>query len=144
MMRYAVWTLRLAFGAWLVPAGLNHFYPLFPQPLGNQPESTALITALIDSGLFAVVKAVELFAGLCLLIGWRVPLALFLLLPVSFNVWYWDVPLQGWGSVSAYYGWAVLGATMLLMAAYHRSYAVLLDPKSTPVWPPALVRGEQV
>jgi uncharacterized membrane protein YphA (DoxX/SURF4 family) len=144
MLRYAVWTLRLGFGAWLVPAGLNHFYPLFPQPLGNQPESTALITALIDSGLFTVVKAVELFAGLCLLIGWRVPLALFMLLPVSFNVWYWDVPLQGWGSVSAYYGWAVLGATVLLMLAYHRSYAALLEPRSTPVWPPALVREGQV
>lgn len=138
-MRYAVWLLRLGYAAWLIPAGLNHFIPLFPQPLGNQPASTALITALIDSGLFAVVKAVELFAGLCLLIGWRVPLALVMLLPVSFNVWYWDVPLQGWGSISAYYGWAVLGSTLLLMLAYHRSYAGLLNPVAVPQWPPRLV-----
>ena len=135
-MRYAIWLLRLGYAAWLVPAGLNHFYPLFPQPLGNQPESTALITALIDSGLFAVVKAVELFAGLCLLVGWRVPLALVMLLPVSFNVWYWDVPLQGWGSVSAYYGWAVLGANVLLIAAYYRHYLPLLQPRSAYAWPP--------
>lgn len=137
-MKYAVWLLRLGFAAWLVPAGLNYFYPLFPQPLGNQPESTALITALIDSGLFAVVKAVELFAGLCLLFGWRVPLALVLELPVSFNVWYWDVPLQGWGSVSAYYGWAVLLANLLLMLAYRKSYTAILHPVATPRWPPRL------
>lgn len=137
-MRYAIWTLRLGYAAWLVPAGLNHFYPLFPQPLGNQPGSTALITALIESGLFAIVKAVELLAGLCLLFGWRVPLALVMLLPVSFNVWYWDVPLQGWGSISAWYGWAVLGAALLLMLAYRESYAALLEPKNREQWPPAL------
>ena len=136
VMRYPVWLLRLVLGAWLVPAGLNHFYPLFPQPLGHVPESTALITALIDSGLFAWVKAVELFAGLCLIFGWRVPLALVLELPVSFNVWYWDVQLEGWGSLAAYYGWAVLGANVLLIAAYYRHYLPLLQPRSAYAWPP--------
>ncbi|MFC3100152.1 hypothetical protein [Altererythrobacter lauratis] len=137
-MHYLVWTLRLGFAAWLIPAGLNHFYPLFFQPLGNQPESTALIVALIDTGLFSIVKAVELLAGLCLLFGWRVPLALVLELPVSFNVWYWDVPLQGWDSVSAWYGWAVLGANVLLMLAYWPSYRALLHPRANLLWPPAL------
>ena len=33
-MRYAVWFVRLLFAAWMIPAGLNHFVPLFPQPLG--------------------------------------------------------------------------------------------------------------
>ena len=137
-MRYLVWMLRLGFAAWLIPAGLNHFFPLFPQPLGNQPESTALIVALIDTGLFTLVKAVELFAGLCLLFGWRVPLALVLQLPVSFNVWYWDVPLQGWDSISAYYGWGVLGANVLLMLAWYHSYLPLLTPKTAFRWPPSL------
>lgn len=137
-MIYAIWLLRLGFAAWLVPAGLNHFYPLFDQPLGNVPESTALITALIDSGMFGLVKAVELLAGLLLLVGWRVPLALVALLPVSFNVWYWDVVLQGWTSISAYYGWAILGANLLLMAAYHRAYRPLFARNTHFTWPPAL------
>lgn len=137
-MRYLVWLLRLGFGAWLVPAGLNHFYPLFFQPMGNQPESTALITALIDSGMFAWVKALEICVGICLITGWRVPLALAMLLPVSFNVWYWDVPLQGWDSVSAYYGWAVLGANVLLALCYIRSYAPMLKAKSAMQWPPTI------
>lgn len=131
-MRYLVWLLRLGFGAWLVPAGLNHFVPLFYQPYGNMPESTALMTALIDSKLFTLVKAVELFAGICLVIGWRVPLALVMLLPVSFNVWYWDVPLQGWSSGSAIYGWCVLGANVLLCLAYFKTYQPMLAMRTVP------------
>jgi uncharacterized membrane protein YphA (DoxX/SURF4 family) len=136
--KWPVWLLRLILGAWLVPAGLNHFYPLFPQPLGHAPESTALITALIDTGLFSLVKAVELFAGLCLILGWRVPLALMLELPVSFNVWYWDVQLEGWGSLAAYYGWAVLGANVLLILAYTRHYLPMLQARTAFAWPPRL------
>lgn len=131
-LRNAVWVLRLGFGAWLVPAGLNHFLGLFAQPLGNQPLSTQVITALIASGLFSLVKAVELLAGLALVFGRWVPLALAALLPVSFNVWYWDTALQGWTSVSAWYGWAVLGANVLLCLAWWRSYAPLFG-RSMPV-----------
>lgn len=128
-MRYAVWFARLGFAAWLIPAGINHFIPLFPQPPGNQPASQELLTALVDSGLFSLVKAVEIFAGVCLLIGWRVPLALVMLLPVSFNVWYWDTALQGWTSVSAPYGWAVLCTNVLLCAAWWPSYRTLFQPR---------------
>ena len=137
-MRHAVWFVRLIFAAWMIPAGLNHFWPLYPQPMGNMALSTEVITALIDSGLFNVVKAVELFAGLCLLLGWRVPLALVVELPVSFNVWYWDTALQGWWSTSAIYGWAVLGCNLVLIAAYWRSYAPLFALRAEPRLPGAV------
>ena len=97
-MKYAVWFLRLVFGAWMVPAGLNHFYRLFPQPMGTQPLSHELIVALLNSHLFDIVKAVELFAGICVLTGIYTPLALVVCMPVSFCVFYWDTPLEGWGS----------------------------------------------
>ena len=61
-MKYGLWFVRLVFAAWMIPAGLNHFYPLFPQPMGNRPLSTELITALIDSRMFDMTKAVELLA----------------------------------------------------------------------------------
>ena len=124
-MKYAVWFVRLIYAAWMIPAGLNHFYPLYPQPLGNMPLSTQVFTALIDSGLFDIVKAVELLAGLCLLFGFRVPLALLLVLPISFNVWYWDTALQGWWTVSAIYGWAILSCNLALCLAYFDSYRSL-------------------
>ena len=62
-MKYAVWFVRLIYAAWMIPAGLNHFIRLYPQPIGNQPLSIEVFTALLDSGLFTLVKAVELLAG---------------------------------------------------------------------------------
>jgi hypothetical protein len=103
--------------------------------MGNQPLSTEVITALLDSGLFSIVKAIELAAGLCLLFGFRVPLALVVLLPVSFNVWYWDTALQGWWTMSAVYGWAILLCNLVLLAAYHESYRAMFAWHSSPRLP---------
>jgi hypothetical protein len=131
-MKYALWFVRLVFAAWMVPAGLNHFYPLFPQPMGNQPLSTELITALLDSHQFDLTKAVELLAGLAVLTGIYAPLMLVVCMPVSFCVWYWDVPLQGWGSTSAIFGWAVLVSNVVLCLSYLDTYRSMLAPRVTP------------
>lgn len=132
-MKYAVWFVRLVFAGWMIPAGLNHFVPLFPQPLGNQPLSRELFTALFDSHLFTLVKAVELLAGIGVLTGFYLPLALVVCMPVSFTVWYWDTALQGWGTVSAIYGWAVLLCNLFLVAAYCDSYrAMFAAPRRAP------------
>ena len=124
-MKYAVWFVRLVFAAWMIPAGLNHFIPLFPQPLGSQPLSQELIHALIDSQLFGLVKAVELLAGLGVLLGFHVPLALLVCLPVSFGVFYWDAPLEGWDSRAALFGYSTLFCNTLLCLAYYKSYQTM-------------------
>src|SRR5690606_41497458 len=95
-MRYAVWFVRLVYAAWMIPAGLNHFIPLYPQPLGNRPLSIEVFTALIDSGLFTLVKAVELLAGLSVLFGFRLPPLPLAVLPVSSAVGAWDAEQAGW------------------------------------------------
>ncbi len=141
-MRFAVWLVRLIYVAWMVPAGLNHFIQLYPQPGGANPLSDGVFTALLDSGLFTLVKAVELLAGLMLLFGWRVPLALVMVLPVSFTVWYWDTELQGWWTASAIYGWAVLGCNMFLLYAYRDSYRTMWEGYAPPSLPWA--RTDQV
>ncbi len=74
-MRYAVWFVRLIYAAWMIPAGLNHFIRLYPQPTGNEPLSIGVFTALLDSGLFTFVKATELIAGIAVLLGIRLPLS---------------------------------------------------------------------
>jgi uncharacterized membrane protein YphA (DoxX/SURF4 family)/uncharacterized membrane protein YhaH (DUF805 family) len=121
-MKYAVWFVRLLFAAWMIPAGLNHFLPLFPQPMGTQPLSMELIVALLDSRLFDIVKAVELIAGIGVLFGFYTPLALLICLPVSFGVFYWDAPLEGWGSGAARFGYATLLSNLLLCLAYNKYY----------------------
>jgi uncharacterized membrane protein YhaH (DUF805 family) len=124
-MKYAVWFVRLIFAAWMIPAGLNHFVPLFPQPMGSQPLSQELIVALIDSDIFDLVKAVELIAGLGLLFGYYTPLMLLICLPVSFCVFYWDAPLEGWGSRAALFGYATFACNVLLCLAYYKSYRAM-------------------
>ena len=121
-MRYAVWFVRLLFAAWMIPAGLNHFIRIFPQPMGSQPLSHELVVALIDSHLFDLVKAVELIAGVCVLFGFYVPLALVVCMAVSFCVFYWDAPLEGWGTRAALFGYAALLSNVLLCLAYIRNY----------------------
>ncbi len=129
-MKYGVWFLRILFAAWMIPAGLNHFVPIFPQPMGNQPLSMELIHALIDSHLFDLVKAVELLAGIFVLFGIHTPLALLVCLPVSFGVFYWDAPLEGWGSIAARFGYATLLTNVLLCLAYHKSYQGMFAMKA--------------
>jgi len=131
-MKYAVWFVRLIFAAWMIPAGLNHFVTLFPQPLGTQPLSQELFLALFDSHLFDLVKLVELVAGLGVLFGFYVPLSLVICMPVSFCVWYWDTPLEGWHSGASIFGTAVIVTNVLLCLAYFRSYAAMFAVRSTP------------
>ena len=134
-MKYAVWFVRLVFAAWMIPAGLNHFIPLFPQPMGTQPLSQELIRALLDSHLFDLVKAVELVAGVGVLIGWYTPLMLVVCLPVSFNVFYWDAPLEGWGSRAALFGYATFLCNALLCLAWFRSYRDMFVLRATAARP---------
>lgn len=121
-MKYAGWFVRLLFASWMIPAGVNHFFRIFPQPMGSQPLSQELIRALIDSHLFDIVKFVELAAGLSLLTGFYTSLALLMCMPISFCVFFWDAPLEGWGSRAARFGYAVLLSNVLLCVAYIRSY----------------------
>jgi uncharacterized membrane protein YhaH (DUF805 family) len=131
-MKYALWFVRLVFAAWMIPAGLNHFIPLFPQPMGSQPLSHELVVGLIDSHLFDLVKAVEFIAGVSALTGFYTPLGLILCMPVSFCVFYWDAPLEGWGSRASIFGYAALLSNVLLCLAYVGSYRSMLAPRSTP------------
>jgi hypothetical protein len=55
-----------------------------------------------------------------------------MVLPVSFNVWYWDTELQGWWTGSAIYGWSVLSCNVLLCLAYWPSYRAMFAKHTTP------------
>src|SRR5689334_25417954 len=131
-MKYAVWFVRLVFAAWMIPAGLNHFVTLFPQPMGTKPLSHELIVALLDSHLFDLVKAVELLAGICVLTGFFTPLGLMVCMPVCFCVFFWDTPLEGWGSRASIFGEAALLSNVILCIAYFRNYRSMFAWRSQP------------
>lgn len=31
-MKYAIWVVRFWYAGWMIPAGLEHFYHIYPQP----------------------------------------------------------------------------------------------------------------
>ena len=119
----------MIFGGWFVYAGLNHWFHFTPQPYGQNPLSIDLTTALIESGLFDLVKAVEAITGLLVLIGAFVPLALVAALPVSVVVAYFNLVLEHNGIVNYLAGGLVLGINALLMLGYLDSYKAMLKWK---------------
>src|SRR5262249_23154964 len=70
-MKYAIWVIRLWYAGWMIPAGLEHFYHIYPQPGYNttNPLAHEMLFALLHSHLFDMVKAVELITGISVLLG---------------------------------------------------------------------------
>jgi uncharacterized membrane protein YhaH (DUF805 family)/uncharacterized membrane protein YphA (DoxX/SURF4 family) len=123
-MKYVIWYVRFWYAAWMIPAGIEHFYHIYPQPGSNSPHPLAaeMLTALLNSHLFDLVKGVELIAGLAILFGFFSPLALLLAMPVAFCVFWWDAPLSEWNPGSVLAGSRVLVAHLLLCVAYFASF----------------------
>jgi uncharacterized membrane protein YhaH (DUF805 family)/uncharacterized membrane protein YphA (DoxX/SURF4 family) len=123
-MKYVIWVMRFWYAAWMIPAGLEHFYHIYPQPGANSshPLAAQMLTALLNTHLFDLVKAVELITGLAVLFGFFSPLALLICMPVAFCVFWWDAPLSEWNTASVIAGARILGCNVLLSVAYIASF----------------------
>lgn len=77
---------RFALGLVFTVFGLNGFLHFLPQP--PLPESAvAFMTGLVSTGyFFPLLKGMEVLAGVLLLTGSAVPLALVLLAPIVINI----------------------------------------------------------
>jgi uncharacterized membrane protein YhaH (DUF805 family)/uncharacterized membrane protein YphA (DoxX/SURF4 family) len=123
-MKYVIWFVRCWYAAWMIPAGIEHFYHIYPQPGANSthPLAAQMLTALLDTHLFDLVKAVELITGIAVLFGFFTPLALLACMPVAFCVFWWDAPLSEWSRGSVIAGARVLASNVLLSVAYIASF----------------------
>jgi uncharacterized membrane protein YhaH (DUF805 family)/uncharacterized membrane protein YphA (DoxX/SURF4 family) len=119
-MKYVIWFVRCWYAAWMIPAGLEHFYHIYPQPGSNSshPLAAQMLDALLHTHLFDLVKAVELITGIAVLFGFFTPLALLVCMPVAFCVFWWDSPLSEWNTGSVIAGGRVLASNVLLSVAY--------------------------
>jgi len=123
-MKYVIWFVRFWYAAWMIPAGLEHFYHIYPQPgsSSSHPLAAEMLSALLHTHLFDLVKAVELITGVAVLFGFFTPLSLLLCMPVAFCVFWWDAPLSEWSRGSVIAGARVLGSNVLLCVAYIASF----------------------
>jgi uncharacterized membrane protein YhaH (DUF805 family)/uncharacterized membrane protein YphA (DoxX/SURF4 family) len=108
----------------MIPAGVEHFYHIYAQPGANSshPLAAQMLSALLHTHLFDLVKAVELITGVAVLFGFFTPLALLACMPVAFCVFWWDAPLSEWSRGSVIAGSRVLASNVLLCIAYIASF----------------------
>lgn len=133
-MKYAVWLVRLWYAAWMIPAGLEHFVHIFPQPgyFTTRPLAHEMLFALLDSHLFDAVKAVELLTGIAVLLGFFTPVMLLACMPVAFCVFWWDAPLSMWNQGSVLAGGRVLASDILLCVAFVGCYRTMFAWRARP------------
>src|ERR1700761_6312988 len=147
-MKYAVWLVRLWYAAWMIPAGLEHFVHIFPQPgyYTTRPLAHEMLFALLDSHLFDIVKAVELLMGIAVLFGFFTPLMLLVCMPVGFCVFWWDAPLSAWNFGSVMAGGRVLASNVLLCGAFMGCYRAMfaLPPKPQAASQPLVLVGRTI
>ena len=114
---------RIVFGAWFLFSGAEYFSPFNLQPLGTTPLAREFTLALIHSGLFAWIKAMEFVIGALLLANRAVFTAALACLPLSVVIAYWNFVLDP-GLIPIVFGIATIGLN-----------AILLWPNRDRLWP---------
>lgn len=82
----AVYAAQFFFGGWFIAHGLNQWLEFFPRPKGSSPIARDLIMALNASGLFDLVKILEVVTGVMMLANRFVPLAIVGAFPVALSI----------------------------------------------------------
>jgi uncharacterized membrane protein YphA (DoxX/SURF4 family) len=114
---------RLFLGLVFTVFGLNFFLHFLPMPAAP-PAAQAFAGALFASGyLFPLLKATEVVAGLLLLGGLFVPLALAVLAPIIINIIGFHLFLEPSGLPIPL---AVLAAELYLAWSYRSAFAPML------------------
>lgn len=127
---------RLLLGLIFLVFGLNGFLNFLPQP--PLPEAAApFVTGLFQSGyFFPFLKSVEIAAGLLLLAGIFVPLALALLAPIVVNIALFHLFLVPNPAMVV----LLLALEIYLAWSYRDAFAPMLRLRTTPRIP-RLARG---
>lgn len=135
--RYALLWVRIAFGAHSFISGLNNFVPIFSISSGDPALSPIgpFMGALIEIGLYDVVKAVELAVGVCLLANRFVPLAALAELPISVVIAYLCFFIDGSPNI-VFSGAREIGFNLFILACYADYFLPITQWKAKyrPIW----------
>lgn len=122
---------RIIFGGWFLFSGLWHFFWPWLQPLGNEPEAIAFTNALIASGLFDWIKAIEVITGLTLLLNRAMPLTIIAIIPINAVIVYWNFVLDS-GIVEYTFGLLTILLNAAIAWPWRRYFWQLFTLKGTP------------
>jgi putative oxidoreductase len=123
-MKYVLLTARILQGLIFFIFGLNNILHFIPMPA---PSGDALIWMQITAshGYFTFIGVLMVIAGLLLLVGRFVPLAITVLAPIIVNILLYHALLWSHGIVPAVIATVL---ELILLVAYHRSFLPLFAP----------------
>jgi len=132
---YAILWLRIAFGAHALLSGINYFYPLIPPAPVNLSPAGPFVAEMDAIGLYALIKVVEIVAGLMLIANVYVPLALLIEMPTTMSIFFLNTFVDG-SPRQLYTGPRELFYNGVLMLAYWAYFRALVTAKPiyTPLW----------
>jgi len=116
---------RLIFGGWFLCSGIEYFTPFDIQPLGTTPLAHEFTLAMIHSGLFAWIKAMEIVIGALILINRGVLPAALACAPLTVVIAYWNFVLEP-GVVEYVFGILTVALNALLLWPYRERLTGLL------------------
>jgi len=130
-VRAGLTVLRWFLGAFLLANGLNFWFHWLPITPPTQEAANRLMDGLVFSGLFEIVKFVEIGAGIMLLANRFVSLGLVLMLPLTAVILYVDLVLIG--TVETWIFAMLLAVPQFaLMIAYLHRYLPVLAMRDAP------------
>ncbi len=132
LVRYLIPTARVLMGLVFTVTGLNGFLHFLPEPDPSTipPGAGAFAGALMNSGyMFPLIMGTQLLAGLLLLIGRFVPLALVLIAPVIVNIVAFHIFLAPSGLALAF---VVLALEVYLVWSYRNAYRPMFAMHASP------------
>ncbi|NKE60096.1 DoxX family membrane protein [Lentzea sp. PSKA42] len=127
--RYATIVTRVLVGLLFATTGLNGFLNFIPAPdaATMAPEGVAFFAALHATGyMLQLASGVQLVAGVLLVVGRYVPLALAILAPMVVNIFLFHVFLEPAGTVNAV---ILVAAEIGLAWAYRDKFRPMLQAR---------------
>jgi putative oxidoreductase len=124
-MKIAILIARVLLGLLFFVFGLNGILHFLPMPAMPPSDATTFTTILMTHNYFTVVALLMVIAGLLLLVGRYVPLALVLLGPILVNILLYHLTLMHGSGI----GMGVFATVLelFLIWAYRLSFRGLFD-----------------
>lgn len=121
--------LRTLLGLAFVVFGLNYFVPFLPMPKDIPADAIAFIVPFVGAKFMALIKTIEIAAGLALIANRFVPLALALLAPILVGITWFHAMLEPKGLPVP----VVLLALEISVAwLYREAFAPMLQARTAP------------
>ncbi len=128
-MKIVVLIARLLLGLIFFVFGLNNILHFMPMPAMPPSDATTYSMILVHHGVMTFVGLLMVIAGLLLLVGRFVPLALVILGPILINILLYHALIdpQG-GAKAAIPGIVATVLEVVLITVYRRSFYTLFYP----------------